>query len=99
MKNNSPVSTEGMAIWDTLPPNVTIVPGTGKMMISNNTYNVPDSAITGRVDAGDWAPGQDGRLTFEAKVNPDIPIPPGECVDLVNTGLTAFSRKIGRAHV
>ncbi|MEK7447179.1 MAG: DUF11 domain-containing protein [Patescibacteria group bacterium] len=90
VKNNSTVSTEGMAIWDVLPPHVTLIPGTGRMMISNNTYNIPDSAITGRVDAGDWAPGQDGRMTFEVRINNDIP--QGQCADLVNTGLTAFSR-------
>lgn len=92
IKNIGEVTAEDVSIHDALPAKTILIPNTGKMALgSARVDSVTDNGIKIGVGFGNWAPGQDGRLTFEVHVA-QSGFTSGTCENLVNTAFTRSNR-------
>lgn len=67
-QNAGNTTHEGVEIRDNLPPNITYVPGSTKLANANGTRSVADGVTTTGIIVGNYGPGANAFVMFEAKV-------------------------------
>lgn len=73
--NTGNTQLNNVLIGDNLPPYMTYVAGSTKLINPNNPngINVPDGVTIGRLNVGNYGVGSGGHVTFQVQINDDVP--------------------------
>jgi uncharacterized repeat protein (TIGR01451 family) len=73
--NTGNTQLTNVLIGDNLPPYMTYVAGTTKLINPNNPngISVPDGVTIGRLNVGNYGVGSGGHVTFQVEINSNVP--------------------------
>lgn len=71
-KNTGTTEQKSVTVYDTLPDGITYVPGSVQLTTSAGTTTLDDKLFGDGVVIGDYQPGEEATITYQAKLSDDI---------------------------